>query len=326
MAFLHSLPAPHSLEINDSNVAEKWAEWKEMWEHYSVASKVNKEERDVQVAALLTAIETEARKVFKTWNLTATQKKDIKGVLERFANIMLMLAAFDHIHMLICAIQILIIIMCRLVESKRCCPILGKSACEGMGVVEIKDSDAIRRPDTSGGQVFSVQDVMPPSKEQVMDMFPDVFDEGLGLLEGEYHIRLSDSARPIQHAPRRGQVVLREKIKESLEELHSSGVIKPFTTPMPWISSMFIYLALSNMDRNTATAKANYCGPGIYGIYAQRPDHNTGNYVPYSLRTVSGFFNVPQSYLQTRFVRRGPTVYRPYPRRLESLTICRCQS
>ena len=36
------------------------------------------------------------------------------------------------------------------------------------------------------------------------------------------------------------------------------------------------------MDRDTATAKANYCGPGIYGIYAQRPDHNTGNYAPYS--------------------------------------------
>ena len=66
-----------------------------------------------------------------------------------------------------------------------------------------------------------------------------------------------------------------------------------------------IYLALSNMDRDTATAKANYCRPGIYGIYAQRPDHNTGNYVPYSLRTVSEFFNVPQSYLQIRFVRRG---------------------
>ena len=31
-------------------------------------------------------------------------------------------------------------------------------------------------------------------------------------------------------------------------------------------------------------------------IYPQRPDHNTGNYVPYSLRTVSGFFNVQQSY------------------------------
>ena len=43
------------------------------------------------------------------------------------------------------------LLLCRLVESKRSrCPILGKTACEGMGVVEIKDSDAIRKPDTSG--------------------------------------------------------------------------------------------------------------------------------------------------------------------------------
>ena len=82
------------------------------------------------------------------------------------------------------------LLLCRLVESRRCRPILGKSACEGMGVVKIKDSDAIWRPHTSGGQVVSVEDVMssskPLTKEQVIEMFPDVFDEG------EYHIRLND--------------------------------------------------------------------------------------------------------------------------------------
>ena len=69
--------------INDSNVAEKWSEWKEMWEHYSVVSKVNKEEGDVQVARDWTAVRPERRKVFKTWNLSATKRK---GVIERFDN------------------------------------------------------------------------------------------------------------------------------------------------------------------------------------------------------------------------------------------------
>ena len=454
MAFLHSLPALHSLEINDSNVAEKWSEWKEIWEHYSVASKVNKEEGDVQVAALLTAIGPEARKVFKTWNLSATERKDIKGVIERFDNYcnprknipferylfnsrqqepgesfdryvtaLRQIAdkcAFDaitpddllrdriifgiadnkfrerllrepelnfaktldicrasemsqaqikavrefnppNVHLLkenkkssegqpspanqlrypcrfcgrrheskreaclawgkqcvkcgkenhfarkcphsstsnkvslleeedelpvfqvfkvsanqssdsslvtlkvpsgnfirfeidtgarcnvllvhiykkatgdcdlkrvtpakssiisydggniplLGTVKIQVwrgsftcLLLCRLVEIRRCHPILGKSACEGMGVVEIKDSDAIWRPHTSGGQVFSVENVMssskPLTKEQVIEMFPDVFDEGLGLLEGEYHIRLNDSTKPVQHAP-----------------------------------------------------------------------------------------------------------------------------
>ena len=43
--------------------------------------------------------------------------------------------------------------------------------------------------------------------------------------------------------------------------------------------------------------------------------HHTGDIVPYSFRTVCGFFNVPHQYCETE-----PTVYRPYPRRLESLT------
>ena len=44
-------------------------------------------------------------------------------------------------------------------------------------------------------------------------------------------------------------------------------------------------------------------------ISETRPDHNTGNFVPYSLREVQA---------------TGPTVYRPFPRRLERITICRC--
>ena len=41
MAYLQSLPTPYSLDMTDSNLAEKWNEWKQMWLHYSVAEKVN---------------------------------------------------------------------------------------------------------------------------------------------------------------------------------------------------------------------------------------------------------------------------------------------
>ena len=49
------------------------------------------------------------------------------------------------------------------------------------------------------------------------------------------------------------------------------------------------------------------------------PDHDTGNLMPYSLRIVCGFFSVPQLF---KGCETGPPAYNPYPRRLESLTIC----
>ena len=56
-----------------------------------------------------------------------------------------------------------------------------------------------------------------------------------------------------------------------------------------------------------------------------RRDHCTGNSVPYSLWQVRGVFNfLVADYITLKMQGTGPMIYRPYPRRLEHLTICRC--
>ena len=72
-------------------------------------------------------------------------------------------------------------------------------------MVEIKDSDAIRQPDTRGGEIFFLQAAISDSKiltndQVIVAMYPDDFDDGIGVLEGEYHIRRNESVKPVQHA------------------------------------------------------------------------------------------------------------------------------
>ena len=52
-----------------------------------------------------------------------------------------------------------------------------------------------------------------------------------------------------------------------------------------------------------------------------RSDYNTGNSVPYSFRTVLGFFYVLQNCEQWRVARRGLRFYRPYSRRDNRLQV-----
>ena len=50
----------------------------------------------------------------------------------------------------------------------------------------------------------------------------------------------------------------------------------------------------------------------------RRPDHNTGNHVPYSCEQRVGSLT-SHKVIMNKGCETGPTIYRPYPRRLDSL-------
>ena len=66
-----------------------------------------------------------------------------------------------------------------------------------------------------------------------------------------------------------------------------------------------------------------WCGPAIYFTLTKTRPVNTRNSVPFSLQILCGFFNIPQL-CANNGCKTGPPAYSPYLRRLESLTICRC--
>jgi hypothetical protein len=79
----------------------------------------------------------------------------------------------------------------------------------------------------------------PLSKEKVLKEVADVF-ESTGKLQGKYHLELDENATPIVHPPRKVPVGIKERLRNELERLTKMDIIKPVSTPTPWVSSLVI--------------------------------------------------------------------------------------
>ena len=165
-------------------------------------------------------------------------------------------------------------LMCNLVEGNSFRPILGRRACLGMKLVDVLDNDAMRPTSIEDKAAVYTTESPPLSKEEIVMKFPEVFQEGIGLIEGEYNVKLDPAARPVQHAPRRVQVAIREKVKESLDDLVKKEVIAKVTRPTDWISSMVVVpkkngqlrICLDPKDLNAAILREHYPLPVIEDI------------------------------------------------------------
>ena len=70
--------------------------------------------------------------------------------------------------------------------------------------------------------------------------FPDIFSNGIGRLNGEYHLRISAEVTPVHHAPRHVPIANRDDLKTTLDEMVTAGIIIPVTENTQWISSMVV--------------------------------------------------------------------------------------
>ena len=90
------------------------------------------------------------------------------------------------------------------------------------------------------------------TRDKILSEYKDAF-EGLGHI-GDTTIITDPSVKPVQHAPRRVPVALRDRVKAKLDELERKGIVEKVAIPTDWISTLF-FLIRTNLIR-TLTLKS----------------------------------------------------------------------
>ena len=129
-----------------------------------------------------------------------------------------------------------------------------------MEIVAYLNNDVVHKPYIGQATVFSLEPTSTVSQQQLIKKYPRVIKEGVGKVAGDYHIHLDSSVQPVQHAPRRVPVALRQQLKETLNSMLRANIIAPITEPISWISSIVVvpkkngplWICLDPKDLNTA--------------------------------------------------------------------------
>jgi hypothetical protein len=74
--------------------------------------------------------------------------------------------------------------------------------------------------------------------QQITSDYADVIGSEIGMLPGEYEIKIDETVEPVIHAPRTVPIAIRDQVKKELNNLVQCGILKPVTEPTPWVNSM----------------------------------------------------------------------------------------
>ena len=146
-------------------------------------------------------------------------------------------------------------------------------------------------------------------KQTPKEKFPGLF-QGLGKLDGEYHITLKPGATPYSlNAPRRVPIPLMKSVKEELERMEKLDVITKVTEPTEWCAGMVVVPKAGGRVRicvdltrlNESVCRERHIMPAVEQTLAQL----VGAKVFSKLDANSGFWQIPlspQSYKLTTFI------------------------
>ena len=77
------------------------------------------------------------------------------------------------------------------------------------------------------------------TKESLLEEYPEVF-KGTGRYPGKYHIHQKPDVEPRIQPPRRVPPALQGKLKEKLDDMESSNIIKAVDEPTEWVNNIVI--------------------------------------------------------------------------------------
>ena len=158
------------------------------------------------------------------------------------------------------------------VVDKNVRPLLGAQTCQELNFIKVMVSDG-----TCPETVRSVNDHLQTSpsvlsEEWILKEYCDVF-EGLGCMDGLYHMEVDETVRPVVHPPRKVPVALRDRLKEELDKLVKEGIITPVTEPTKWVSSLVLVnkpeklrICIDPQDLNKALLRSHYPLPTIEDV------------------------------------------------------------